>query len=161
MNTKTILTVALVGVAGVSVYFLAKQFIPKTITSIQITNPKSVIHIAEIEIIDSRGKVLPLDGVPSQSSTYGTSTANLAIDGNTNQDWHGNSMSHTEHGVNDWWKMEFTTPMKIPKGSQIKIYNRTDCCSERLKGAKLELFSNSKVIFEQTLTEKDVQTYAI
>uniref|UniRef100_A0A1I8GPV7 FTP domain-containing protein n=1 Tax=Macrostomum lignano TaxID=282301 RepID=A0A1I8GPV7_9PLAT len=63
-----------------------------------------------------------------QSSTFGGAECVRAIDDNTNQDYHAGSCTHTE-AHQGWWqaRTEHLTHFK-----QIRIYNRMDCCSERL-----------------------------
>merc|ERR1712032_1482332 len=56
-----------------------------------------------------------------------------AIDGDIN------TFSHTQYkgGVDAWWKVEFGFLAKVTK---VTIFNRRDCCQDRMVGAKLELF---------------------
>ncbi|MBK6750550.1 MAG: discoidin domain-containing protein [Acidobacteria bacterium] len=57
--------------------------------------------------------------------------AALAVDGNTDGNWFGKSVSHTAVGMsaNPWWKVDLGADHKV---SKIQIWNRTDCCSEAL-----------------------------
>jgi len=59
--------------------------------------------------------------------------ASLAIDGNTDPNFHSGSVTHTSaEGDLAWWKLTFSTDYYI---SEIRVWNRMDCCSGRLVGA--------------------------
>ena len=51
-------------------------------------------------------------------------------------------------GGGDWWEYEFTELVDI---SMIEIFGRIDCCPERIKNVRIELFndkeSRTKVIW--------------
>ncbi len=65
------------------------------------------------------------------SSPYGaTGTAAAAVDGNTNGEWNNGSVSHTDV-QGPWWQVDLGGVYDI---SRIRIWNRTDCCRERLRG---------------------------
>lgn len=71
-----------------------------------------------------------------QSSTYGTAAASRAIDGNTNGTFTANSVTHTLAAPAPW--LEIGLGLEAPIDA-VLIYNRTDCCGDRLAGAKVEL----------------------
>ena len=59
------------------------------------------------------------DGVPAR-----------AVDGNRNGAFSGNSVTHTsEPSTEAWWQVDLGAVAAIDR---IEIYNRTDCCGERL-----------------------------
>jgi hypothetical protein len=64
-----------------------------------------------------------------QSSTGYGGDARRAIDGNTNGEYGANSVSHTNSQPQDWWEVDLGAAYNI---ASIKIWNRADCCSERL-----------------------------
>ena len=64
-----------------------------------------------------------------QSSTGYGGDAGRAVDGNTNGVYSANSVSHTDNQPQDWWEVDLGAIYNI---GLIKIWNRTDCCSERL-----------------------------
>ncbi|XP_071954526.1 sushi, von Willebrand factor type A, EGF and pentraxin domain-containing protein 1-like [Antedon mediterranea] len=69
----------------------------------------------------------------NQSSTHGPGVANRAVDGGTNGNYFAHSCSHTLHGrKNPWWYVDLGSSTTI---SKIVIYNRDDCCGDRLDGA--------------------------
>jgi hypothetical protein len=81
---------------------------------------------------------------------------------------HGNPMRVFEDVGSDWsafctgaseeeWVTYFLEP-QLP-ATQVKIFNRTDCCSERLALYKLQIMCGEHVIAERQLTKEAIQTY--
>jgi hypothetical protein len=66
----------------------------------------------------------------SQSTTIHNAEASRAVDGNTSGSWGDNSVTHTaEPSTEAWWQVDLGRPEAL---SQLALYNRTDCCSDRL-----------------------------
>src|SRR5260370_113820 len=68
----------------------------------------------------------------TQSSTapYGPGTgASSAVDGNTDGNFSDGSVTHTNFDSNAWWQVDLGASAAV---SSISIWNRTDCCSDRL-----------------------------
>ncbi|XP_053392862.1 fucolectin-1-like [Mercenaria mercenaria] len=59
-----------------------------------------------------------------------TDTGYKAVDGNTNQTMMGNSCFETGPNLSNWWYVNLG---KIYEITEVKLYNRIDCCSERAK----------------------------
>lgn len=76
---------------------------------------------------------LALGKAATQSSTlggYGPSTAaSSAVDGNTDGNFAHGSVSHTDIAANSWWQVDLGAAATI---GSIAVWNRTDCCSDRL-----------------------------
>ena len=53
----------------------------------------------------------------------------LAVDGNTNGDYSAGSVFHTVFESNAWWYVDLGASYHI---STVRIWNRTDCCADRL-----------------------------
>ena len=71
------------------------------------------------------------------SDPYGF-PASRAIDGNTsgaNPDF-----NHTDAGSTEWWNVVLASGLTA---DGIRIYNRTDCCGDRLNGAVVRAFSDA------------------
>jgi len=64
-----------------------------------------------------------------QSSTDWGGEVRRAVDGNTDGNWGGNSVSHTANQAMPWWQVDLGAAQGI---RNIRIWNRTDCCGERL-----------------------------
>ncbi|MEM6965279.1 MAG: acetylxylan esterase [Bacteroidota bacterium] len=71
-------------------------------------------------------------GTATQISTQFSGAAARAIDGNTEGSfWNPiNSVSLTNWEVNTWWELDLGAVANI---EEVKIWNRTDCCTEILK----------------------------
>jgi len=65
----------------------------------------------------------------TQSSTGFGGAASRAVDGNTSGNYADGSVTHTEAENNPWWQVDLGSIQQI---GEIRIWNRTDCCSERL-----------------------------
>ena len=75
---------------------------------------------------------LAVGKVASQSSTYigsPTTVAGAAVDGNTDGNFFNSSVTHTNAEANAWWQVDLGSSASV---NSIRIYNRTDCCSDRL-----------------------------
>jgi len=77
----------------------------------------------------------------SQSSRYRSSTdAELAVDGDTNGDFYAGSVMHTKSGEQEWWQVDLGNNQRI---SHIELFNRINCCSERLTDFYILVSENS------------------
>ena len=70
------------------------------------------------------------------SSTLGR--ASNAVDGNTDGNWYNNSTTSTKSEQGAWWQVDLGSKKII---NQIIIYNRTDCCADRLKSYRVSISS--------------------
>ena len=78
----------------------------------------------------------------SQSSTFGGyAYSSRAVDGNTNGIWGGKSVTHTNHDYRAWWEVNLGSAYTI---DYIKVYNRKDCCSERLSNFDVIITNNGR-----------------
>jgi hypothetical protein len=83
----------------------------------------------------------------TQSSEYNPSPgrATNAVDGQTNQDYFASSCTHTELQVNPWWKVDLGSIHKI---YAVKVWNRADCCGERLTSLKVQTSLNNLSFYD-------------
>ena len=65
-----------------------------------------------------------------QSSQYGNYEASRAVDGNINGHSSRGSITHTKNGPNPYWQVDLVGTYRL---DEIKIFNREDCCKDRLK----------------------------
>lgn len=81
----------------------------------------------------------------TQSSNYGqhAGQASKAVDGNTSGNWKNGSLSCTKDGGtnNPWWTVDLG---EIYDVSKIEIWNRTDCCGERLQKLKIHTKTSNR-----------------
>ena len=54
-----------------------------------------------------------------------------AVDGNTNTEWLAESCAATGSANNPWWSVDMERTRSV---GSVKIWNRGDCCSDRLQG---------------------------
>ena len=82
----------------------------------------------------SQAAALAADSVPpgsvaTQSSTSSGADAARAIDGNVSGHWGLNSVSHTNFDTEAWWAVDMQSSIQVDR---VRIWNRTDCCTDRL-----------------------------
>lgn len=59
-----------------------------------------------------------------------------AVDGDRSSQWKKASCTHSKapKGTGNWWRVMLGKPFRI---EYVRIYNRLDCCSNRINGAKV------------------------
>ncbi|HYN83648.1 MAG TPA: discoidin domain-containing protein [Pyrinomonadaceae bacterium] len=72
---------------------------------------------------------LALGRTARQSSTLSVGAASRAVDGNLDGEWARNSLASTLSDAQAWWEVDLGGVQSL---GQVKLWNRTDCCSERL-----------------------------
>lgn len=92
-----------------------------------------------------------LDGTATQSSlreSLKNYVPENAIDGNTDGNAANNSLSHTQNDLNAWWEVDLGDTYYI---DAVRLWNRTDCCGDRLQN--FYLFLSDDPFGSQSLTE--------
>jgi hypothetical protein len=93
-----------------------------------------------IATIYEQRRNLALSKPATQSSTRAGASAARAVDGRIDRNgdiegnWYTGAVSHTEFEAAPWWQVDLGTPTAI---DSIVLYNRTDCCSERLANLRI------------------------
>jgi len=94
------------------------------------------LNLAEVQVFGTGGAPaatnLAVNKVATQSSTlpdYPTTGAAKAVDGNTDGGFFNGSVTHTNPEANAWWQVDLGT---TPTINSVVVWNRTDCCSDRL-----------------------------
>jgi hypothetical protein len=90
------------------------------------------LSLAEVEVAAARN--LARGKVATQSTTYLGAGADRAIDNNTAGDYPEGSVTHTDWEAAPWWQVDLGRVMPV---GQVNLYNRLDCCGERLSNFKL------------------------
>ncbi|XP_078588379.1 uncharacterized protein LOC144869188 [Branchiostoma floridae x Branchiostoma japonicum] len=85
---------------------------------------------------------LALGRSATQSSTGSDGYAPRAVDGNTSGDWGHGSCTHTTTQSNPWWRVDLGSARTV---FAVKVYNRVDCCSERLDPFYVHVGGNTAV----------------
>jgi RHS repeat-associated protein len=83
---------------------------------------------------------LALNRPASQISEGWGGAASRAVDGNTDGNWVNNSVTHTYLENQPWWQVDLGSMQSI---QSIDIWNRTDCCSNRLTNFNVYLLDES------------------
>ncbi|CAC9491816.1 hypothetical protein [uncultured Gammaproteobacteria bacterium] len=90
------------------------------------------------------GYNLALGKPATQSSTYLyysiDPVAGYAVDGNTDGYFLNKSTTHTKLERSAWWQVDLGSKKNI---NQIIIYNRTDCCADRLSDYRVSISNES------------------
>ena len=79
-------------------------------------------------------------GSTAQSSEGWSGAAARAIDGSTSGSWGSGSCTHTHNGNPEWWQVDLGGFYAI---YDFNLYHRTDCCQDRLIGARIMLSATS------------------
>jgi hypothetical protein len=78
---------------------------------------------------DGVARNLAVGKTATQSSTAYGGVPNRAVDGNTDGRYPATSVTHTGNGLLEWWQVDLGASADIER---VAIWNRTDCCAERL-----------------------------
>jgi len=90
-----------------------------------------------------------------QSSVQGGGVPGKAVDGNTDGAWSQNTCTQTNMTDPDpWWAVDLGGTYEL---SSIVIYNRGDCCVERLKGISVAVTNDNEMLIEG---DADLNEYA-
>ena len=93
---------------------------------IQVTGANGNLSLAEVQVFATN---IARNKTATQSSDYLIYDASRAVDGNTDGDFSHGSVSHTNNGGEKWWEVDLGGISFI---DDVKIWNRTGCCSDRL-----------------------------
>ena len=120
---------------------------------LRITNTgNELLSLAEVEVFDDGVNVAP-DGEARQSTTAYEGPAHLAIDGNTDGQYHASrSVTHTDHQDDPWWELDLGRDRELDR---IVIWNRTDGrLEERLSSFEVELLDAAHEAVWRTAVEE-------
>lgn len=93
--------------------------------------------------------------IATMSSQYENTNPYMAINGNKSdsQSWPNSASTATDLG--GWWELDLGKNIKV---SKIVIYNRPDCCQDRLNGAEVSLYDRKhNKILTKTLNGNRMQ----
>ena len=118
---------------------------------IELPGTKRTLSLAEVQVL-AAGINLAADGKATQSSTAFAGPAELAIDKNTDGDFHKKSVTHTNEETDPWWEVDLGRAAPV---EHVAIWNRTDGGLEaRLAGLRLVVLDeNRKPIWQRTLAD--------
>jgi len=119
---------------------------------IENTGKGLFLSLAEVQVMQGADNIA-LKGAATQSSTDFGGPPALAIDGNTNGDYHqGKSVTHSKAEDNPWWEVDLKSSQAI---DQIVLWNRTDNkLHTRLNNFQITLLDeNRETVWTKTVVE--------
>jgi type IV pilus assembly protein PilY1 len=124
---------------------------------IQLAGTNS-LSLAEVVVRNSANTDLAAGRPTSQSSTNYGGVDSRAVDGNRDGVFANNSVTHTNSEYRPWWQVDLGASSQI---SRIRIFNRTDCCEDRLTNFYIfaASFDMSGYTVEQLLANTSVWKY--
>lgn len=129
-----------------------KTLVKGQFVRVRVPGYDRIINLAEVQVIQTGdGQPLQRNGNAQQSSTHFTAAASRASDGDSSQNFKDGSVSHTLLEDNPFWMVDLGGVKDI---GRIRVFNRKDCCGERLEGAVVEVLdADKKVVWANTLTD--------
>ena len=112
---------------------------------VSVPGPKRYLGLAEVQVFSGSENVAQ-GRTTSQSTTGYGGTSNRAVDGDTNGVYAANSVTHTTQQRDPWWEVDLSGARVI---NRIIIWNRTDCCSERLDGFSIQILDKDREVVWQ------------
>ena len=110
--------------------------VPAQFIRIELFGEGRILSLAEVEVFSDKTNIA-LTGTATHSSHYSGSGPELAIDGILDGAHGGGSVSHTAADqIDAWWELDLGAPSLI---DQVTIWNRVDCCGDRLANYSLVL----------------------
>jgi hypothetical protein len=119
-----------------------------TLLALAVLAAPAVSHAALDRVNLAQGKF------SRQSTVLFGADASRANDGNTNGSWAGGSVIHTDYQQNAYWEVDLGQVRQI---GAVEIFNRTDCCNDRL-GAYMVIVSDFSII-DSDMTDTDTAMY--
>jgi len=104
---------------------------------------------------------LALEGQATQKCTGWGGVASRAINGNNSPYWGSRSISHTCRSTGAWWQVELAESESLIE--KIVVWNRLDCCSERLQNSKVQVIDkDGAVVFVKPIgATRNIRTFDI
>jgi|GEM_PF-5527667 len=147
---KALISLLLVCALGAASAQITFKGTPVTARYLRVEHT-DIFHLAEVEMMSGGKNVAPM-GSATQSGTAAGGNAQRAIDGNTDGIWNHNSVSSTAQGVAGWWEVDLGKEVPV---DVVRVWNRTDCCGERLKNAVLTMLDKSRKVVHQAVLEAE------
>jgi hypothetical protein len=106
-------------------------------------NTADFLTLCEVEIFGNRldAPLISRDKVVSQSSTGFNGPANLANDAKYSQVYNHGTCTHTDSEVNPWWEIDLGKKHSV---DSVKVWNRADCCGDRLSSLIVQTSDDGK-----------------
>lgn len=113
---------------------------PGRYVRVELSGEKRILSLAEVQVFRN-GRNLAVNGSATQIDVANFGTPNRAIDGNWDGVFDRGSVTHTSDTTDPWWEVDLGALQDV---DQITIWNRTDCCTDRLEGFCLSLLDEKR-----------------
>lgn len=131
---------------------------PARYVRIVLPGPARILSLAEVEVL-SAGESIGQHGRASQSSVASGGEPQRANDGNTSGVYTDGSVTHTQSDRGSWWEVDLGQAVLI---DEIVVWNRSDCCEERLQGFTVQLLDKRhRLLWERTRIPAARQTQIV
>lgn len=107
---------------------------------IELPGTNRILSLTEVSVFSGSSNIA-LQGKARQSSTFRQARAQRAVDGYSDGHYFHGSVSSTSSQSNPWWELDLGSEQPITK---IIVHNRTDCCSDRINPAHVQILDKSK-----------------
>lgn len=109
---------------------------------IELPGNARTLSLAEVEILVDGRNIAPA-GNATHVGTANNGEAARAIDRRRDGNFNAGSVTHTPEAADAWWEVDLGSEKAI---EQVTVWNRTDCCGERLEGFTLRLFDGQRAV---------------
>ncbi len=124
---------------------------PARYVRIELPGANRILSLAEVQVF-SKGESIAVGGVARQSSEASGGAPGRAVDGDTNGTYTSGSVTHTTAQRDAWWEVDLGELRLIDR---IVVWNRTDCCDERLRAFTIQLLDKRhRVLWERVRIPK-------
>jgi hypothetical protein len=116
------------------------------------------LHLSQVVVLDESGSNVARGKRCTSSSYFGhdASGANNVVDGVLGLKRHPHAFHSAAFG--DWWMVDLE---RVHTVVSVAVYNRGDCCQDRLVGAHMLLLNSDKfVIADRVLDGSPIQTFS-
>lgn len=120
---------------------------PARYVRIELPGAARTLSLAEVQVY-AAGVSIGESGEATQSSIDSGGAPGRAIDGVTNGVFTEGSVTHTAAERGAWWEVDLGDVHQIER---VVIWNRTDCCDERLQGFTIQLLDKKhRLLWQRT-----------
>lgn len=121
--------------------------LPVKVVRITIPGDNRIINLSELEVYNDKGINIALNRPVVGSPVDWSGELSRLVDGNKDPSWGGNSIAHTIATTDPFIQVELPDDVDMRMLTNVVVYNRTDCCNDRIVGAKLEFVAPDKTIY--------------
>jgi hypothetical protein len=130
-----------------------------TVYTVQVTDDNGSTISDNATLIVLEDPNLALKGTATQSTTGYGGVPGRAIDGNTSGVFGRGSVTSTLRSSQPWWEVRLPESMPI---ESINVYNRTDCCTERLSDYTVSILDDDRnTVFSRNFSDPPLPSTSI